>query len=82
MRQHGLCGWYMVAHLPWLRSLLGLAAAPAEGRWFGVDGVAAGVFGVPVGLAVLVIVSLLTAAPDAEQHAWVDRVRVPGTDER
>jgi cation/acetate symporter len=42
-----------------------------------VDAVAAGVFGVPLGLAVLVVVSLLTTPPDAAQRALVERLRVP-----
>ena len=77
----GLCLWYMSAHLPWLWVILGQAAPAAEARWFGVDAVAAGVFGVPAGLAVLVIVSLLTAPPGAEQRAMVERLRVPAPDE-
>ena len=42
-----------------------------------MDAIAAGVFAVPLGLLVLVVVSLATPAPDAEQRALVDRLRVP-----
>jgi cation/acetate symporter len=78
----GLCTWYMAVNLPWLRQAFGLAAPASDARWFGVDAVAAGVFGVPLGLCVLVVVSLLTRAPEARQVALVDRLRVPAPDER
>jgi cation/acetate symporter len=78
----GLCVSYMATNLPWLRALLGLSAPAVDSRWMGVDAVAAGVFGVPAGLAVLVLVSLLSRTPDAEQMAMVDRLRVPAPDER
>ncbi len=78
----GVCAWYMAVNLPWLRSILGLAAPTVDTRWFGVDAVAAGVFGMPAGLAVLVLVSLLTSPPDKATQQLVERLRVPGPDER
>ncbi len=77
-----VCGGYMAANLPVLRTLLGDTRPLAESLWFGVDAVAAGVFAVPVGLAVLVLVSLLTAPPDAGQLALIDRMRFPQRGER
>ena len=72
-----LCAWYMAGNLPVLRSLLGVTRPLSQTQWWGVDAVAAGVFGVPLGLAVLVLVSLLTKPPDAAQRALVERIRVP-----
>lgn len=72
-----VCVTYMVLALPWLRHAVGLADAAADARWWGIDPMSAGVFGVPAGAAVLVIVSLLTPTPSAEQGSLVDRLRRP-----
>ena len=72
-----VCLAYMAANLPIARSLLGISAPLSQTQWWGVDAIAAGVFAVPLGLLVLVVVSLATPAPDAEQRALVDRLRVP-----
>ena len=74
----GLCLWYMVRNQPGPRAWLGLAEAAGDGRWFGIDPVAAGVFGVPAGGVVLVLVSCLTAEPAAAELAMVDALRRPG----
>jgi len=54
----------------------------ADCQWFGVEPIAAGVFGVPAGLLVMLLVSCLTPGPSAQQLALVDRMRFPGPDER
>ena len=77
----GVCVYYMAANHPLLRSLLGVTIPLAESRWFQVDAIAAGVFGVPAGLFALVVVSLLSRPPGAEQVALVDRLRVPAPGE-
>jgi cation/acetate symporter len=64
-------------NLPIARSLLGVTAPLSQTQWWGVDAIAAGVFAVPLGLLVLVVVSLATPAPQAEKRALVDRLRVP-----
>jgi cation/acetate symporter len=74
----GLCLWYMVRNQAGPRAWLGLAEAAGDGRWFGIDPVAAGVFGVPAGCVVLVLVSYLTAEPAAAELAMVDALRRPG----
>ena len=48
----------------------------AETRWWEIDPVAAGVFGVPVGAAVLVVASALSR-PDPQAAAFVERLREP-----
>jgi cation/acetate symporter len=74
----GLCLWYMVQHLAGARAWLGLGEALAETRWFGIDPVAAGVFGVPAGCTALVLVSLLTPEPAEAERAMADALRRPG----
>ena len=77
-----VCGGYMTLNLPILRRLLSVTTPLEQTQWWGIDAVAAGVFGVPMGLAALVLVSLLTRSPDAASAAFVDRLRVPAPDER
>ena len=77
-----VCGWYMATNLGLLRRLFGITRPLAECEWFGIEPIAAAVFAVPAGAAVMVAVSLLTRAPDAAQLALVDRMRVPAPDER
>jgi cation/acetate symporter len=65
--------YYMATTQPWLRSVFGLQG-PVE-LWWGIQPISAGVFGVPVGFAVMMLVSLITPAPSAEVSALIDRVR-------
>ena len=73
----GLCLWYMARNLPGPRAWLSLGPAGADLRWWGIDPMSAGVFGVPLGCAVLVLVSLLTRQPAAAEVAMVDALRRP-----
>jgi cation/acetate symporter len=63
----------MATTQPWLRSVFGLQG-PIE-LWWGIQPISAGVFGVPVGFAVMVLVSWMTPAPSAEVSALIDRIR-------
>ncbi len=76
-----LCLWYMARSLAGPRAFFGLAdidaGAAADLRWFGIEPVAAGVFGVPAGCLVLVLVSLLSRPPAAGELAMADALRVP-----
>jgi cation/acetate symporter len=65
--------YYMACNHPWLRGILGITSPVA--LWFGVAPLAAGVFGVPFGAAVLVVVSLCTPAPSAAAQNVVNRMR-------
>jgi cation/acetate symporter len=50
----------------------------AAAQWFHIAPISAGVFGVPAGIAVLVVaVSLLTRAPDAHTASLIDHIRAP-----
>ena len=72
-----VCVFYMVTNHEVLRRMFGITWPLADCRWWGIDPVAAGVFGVPAGALVLVLVSLLTARPGPEQLAVVARLRDP-----
>ena len=45
--------------------------------WMGIDDFRFGIIGMPISLALMVVVSLATEAPDAETQAMVDEVRIP-----
>ncbi|NHZ98581.1 sodium:solute symporter family protein [Massilia sp. CCM 8734] len=65
-----VCLYYMLHTNP-------ILGGNAAGQWFHIAPMSAGVFGVPAGLLVLVVASLLTRAPDARAHGLVDHVRAP-----
>ena len=65
-----VCVYYMMHTNP----LLGGAAAD---QWFHIAPISAGVFGVPAGMLALIVVSLMTAPPDARSLALVDQIRAP-----
>ena len=78
----GVCAWYMATNLPLLRGALGITRPLADCRWFDIDPVAAGVFGVPAGLLAMVLASLVTRPPGPETQALIDRIRFPQAGER
>ena len=45
--------------------------------WLGIDGLRFGIIGMPVSLILMVVVSLMTEAPDAETQKMVDEIRIP-----
>ncbi len=73
----GTTFYYMATTQPWLRSVFGVTSPIAENIWWGISPISAGVFGVPVGIAVILIVSLLTPAPSRETQELVEHVRYP-----
>ncbi len=48
--------------------------------WFGINDLRFAIIGMPVSLAAMVIVSLMTPEPDAETQAMVDEIRIPSGD--
>ncbi len=74
----GVCVGYMTFNLPLLRMLFGIERPLADCRWWDIEPMSAGVFGVPAGYAVLLLVSRLTPPPDAARRALVERLRRPG----
>jgi cation/acetate symporter len=63
----GVCMYYMYMTYPFFG-----VNAPL---WFGINPISAGIFGIPIGFAGIIIGSLLTPAPDREIQELVDHVR-------
>ena len=70
--------YYMITTQPWLRGVFGVEG-PVE-LWWGIEPISAGLFGVPVGFIVLVVVSLLTPPPPAGVQRLVESLRYPRAD--
>ena len=71
----GITLYYMITTQPWMRGIFGVTS-PVE-LWFGILPISAGVFGVPLGFAVIIIVSLLTPSPRQDTQELVEHVRYP-----
>jgi cation/acetate symporter len=71
----GITLYYMVQNEPWMRAALGVTS-PVD-LWFGILPISAGVFGVPLGFAVIVAVSLLTRPPPQSVQDMVEGLRYP-----
>ena len=71
----GTTFYYMATTQPWLRGVFGVTR-PIE-LWFDIQPISAGLFGVPIGFAVIIIVSLLTPSPKRETQELVEHVRYP-----
>jgi cation/acetate symporter len=67
--------YYMATTQPWLRGVFGVTS-PVE-LWWGIQPISAGIFGVPVGFAVIVAVSLMTPSPDVATQRFVEDIRLP-----
>ena len=67
--------YYMLVNQPWLRDTFGISA-PVQ-LWWGIDPISAGLFGVPVGFAVIILVSLVTKPPNQDIRALVEYIRYP-----
>jgi cation/acetate symporter len=72
-----VCFYYMATTQPWMRSIFGVTGPVSDYIWFGIQPISAAVFGVPAGIAALVIVSLLTPAPDKQVQDFVEHCRYP-----
>jgi len=67
--------YYMAVNQPWLRTVFGVTDPVS--LWWGIQPISAGVFGVPIGFATIIIVSLLTPAPKRDIQELVETVRYP-----
>ncbi|HEY2927654.1 sodium:solute symporter family protein [Piscinibacter sp.] len=74
----GVAGYYMARNEPWLRGVFAIAQ-PVD-LWFGIQPISAGLFGVGVGLVVIVIVSWLTPAASPASRDLVQYIRYPKVD--
>jgi cation/acetate symporter len=73
----GITFYYMVTTQPWLRGVFGVTSPIADNIWWGIQPISAGLWGVPLGFAVIFVVSLLTPAPKADIQEFVESVRYP-----
>jgi cation/acetate symporter len=73
----GFCAYYMITTYPFLRDLFGVTRPIADFMILGINPISAGVFGLPIGMAVIVIVSLLTPRPSEDVQEFVEHVRYP-----
>ena len=71
----GVTFYYMLTNQPWLRATFGITS-PVQ-LWWGIDPISAGVFGVPVGFAVIILVSLITPPPKQKAQDLVEYIRYP-----
>jgi cation/acetate symporter len=69
--------YYMITTHPWMRGLFNVTGPIPDYTWLGIAPISAGVFGVPLGFAVIIIVSMLTKAPNREIQELVEHVRYP-----
>ena len=80
----GVTMYYMVTTQPWLYKLtFGTAITPEilkANLWWDIAPISAGLFGVPLGFAVIIVVSLLTKNPPKEIQDLVEHVRYPSLD--
>ena len=66
----GVCMYYMYTTYPFF------GGVPAN-QWFHMNPISAGVFGVPIGIITIIVVSLLTPEPSKRVQELVDHVRYP-----
>jgi cation/acetate symporter len=69
--------YYMATTQPWMRGIFGVTGPVSDYMWWGIQPISAGIFGVPIGFAVIVLVSLVTPAPRKEIQELVEHVRYP-----
>ena len=73
----GVTFYYMVLTQPWLHKTFGVSTPIAQNIWWDIQPISAGVFGVPLGFLVIVLVTLVTPAPSKETQEMVEHVRYP-----
>ncbi len=73
----GITFYYMMTTHPWLRGIFGVTSPIADHVWWGISPISAGVWGVPLGFVLIIVVSLLTPSPDRETQDLVEHVRYP-----
>lgn len=71
----GLTVYYMIRNEPWLRGIFHIRSS--IDLWWGIQPISAAVFGVPLGMVTMIIVSLLTPAPGEQERAFVRNLRIP-----
>ncbi len=73
----GITFYYMATTQPWLRGVFGVKSSIADNTWWDIAPISAGIFGVPLGFLIIIVVSLITPAPKREVQELVEHVRYP-----
>ena len=73
----GMTFYYMATTQPWLRGVFGVKGSIADNMWWDISPISAGVFGVPLGFLIIVVITLITPAPRREVQELVEHVRYP-----
>jgi cation/acetate symporter len=74
----GVTFWYMITTQQWMREIVfGTPRSVPQALWWDIQPISAATFGVPLGFLVIIVVSLLTPAPDRETQELVEHVRYP-----
>jgi cation/acetate symporter len=74
----GITFYYMTHTQVWMRELVyGTPRSAPVTLWWDIQPISAGLFGVPLGFLVIIIVSLLTPSPDRQTQELVEHVRYP-----
>mgnify|MGYP001334880011 CR=1 FL=1 len=71
----GITFYYMLMTQPWLREIFRVTSPVV--LWWGIQPISAGVFGVALGFAVIIVVSLVTPAPGRAVQHFVEDLRYP-----
>jgi cation/acetate symporter len=71
----GITAYYMIMNHPWMRQVFSVDSPVS--LWWAIQPISAGVFGVPLGFALIIIISLFTPAPNAKVQALIEHVRYP-----
>jgi len=66
----GVCLYYAAVTHPFF-------GGGAARQWFGIEPISCGIFGIPAGFVALIVVSLLTRAPEVAVQEMVEQVRYP-----
>ena len=69
-----VCMYYMIKTYPFFGGV-------AANQWLNMNPISAGVFGVPIGMLTIIVVSLLTAEPSKQVQELVEHVRYPNLED-
>lgn len=80
----GVTFYYMCQTQPWLYNLTHSTPSTPDilraNQWWDIAPISAGLWGVPLGFFVIIVVSMLTKAPGKEVQELVEHVRFPSLD--
>lgn len=69
--------YYMAMTQPWLRGVFGVKSSIASNLWFDINPIAAGVFGLPLSVLMIIVVSLVTPKSAEKQRKMNINIRYP-----